>query len=187
VTQNGKLAQSDVMSGATRYRLKGEAFRIEVDDVLCYPSIGTFSKPMDFFYVAGHSAIATTAMFGMAGDTRLGEVLIVRSEDPRLIPPFNDIFDSVEDKYKDACTQLGKCPLKIRAFRSYWPFFSDNQGTPRTYAEFKMIFQNRSIAGFKGDVPVVIYTNVLPKKTTIAERNEYFQVFAIQPFILHFE
>lgn len=187
VTQNGKLARSDVMSGTTRYLLKGDAFRIEVDDVLCNPSIGTFTKPSDFFYLAGHSAIATTAMFAMAGDTTSGQVLIIRTEDPRLISPFQDMFDSTEDKYREACIQLGKCPLKIRAFRSYWPFASDNEGTRRTYAEFKMLFQNRSIAGFKGDVPVVIYTNVVPKKTTIAERNAYFQVFAIQPFILHFE
>lgn len=187
VTQNGKLARSDVMSGATRYLLKGETFRIEVDDVLCNPSIGVFTKPTDFFYVTGDSVIATTSGFEMAGDTATGEVLIIRSEDPRALPPFHNIFDSSEDKYKVACTQLGKCPLKIRAFRSYWPFASDNEGTRRTFAEFKMLFPNRSIVGFKGDVPVVVYTNLVPKKATPVERNAFFQVFAIQPFILHFE
>ena len=187
VTQNGKLARSDVVSVATRYWLKGAAFRIEVDDLLCEPSIGVFTKPADFFYVAGHTAIATTSMCAMAGDTTLGEVLIIRSEDPRLIPPFHDMFDSFEDNYKEACSKLAKCPLKMRAFRTYWPFTSDNKGTRRSYAEFNKLFQNRSLVGFKGDVSVAIYTNLQPQRRTPAEQNAFFQVFALQPFILHFE
>ena len=188
VIQDGKPAKSDAMAGVTRYLLKGGSFRLEVSDVLCDPSIGVFTKPTDFFYVAGSSAIATTAMFSMAGDTASGAVLIVRSEDPR-VPPSEDLFDSTEskDKYKAACTQLGKCPLKIRAYRSYWPFASDDQGSRRTFAEFRYLFEKRPLDGFKGDVPVVVYTKVVPKITTREEQNAYFQLFAIQPFILHFE
>lgn len=187
VIQDGKPAKSDLMAGATRYLLKGGAFRLEVSNVLCDPSIGVFTKPADFFYVAGSSVIATTAMFAMAGDTVSGAVLISRSEDPRLISPYEDMFDSSEDKYKAACSQLGKCPLKIRAFRSYWPFASDDKGTRRSFAEFRRLFDKRPLDGFRGDVPVVIYTKLIPKKSTQEETNAYFQLFAIQPFILHFE
>lgn len=187
VVQDGKPAKSDVMAGATRYLLKGGRFRIEVANVLCDPSIGVLTKPTDFFYVAGSSVIATTSMFAMAGDTASGAVLIGRSEDPRLISPFEDMFDSSEDKYKAACAQLGKCPLKIRAFRSYWPFASDDKGTRRTFAEFRYLFEKRPLDGFKGDVPVVVYTKLTPKESTPTESAEFFNVFAIQPFILHFE
>ena len=186
VIQDGKAVPSRMDGGAPSYSLRGAPFRIEVTSAMCDPSIGILLKPADFKFVADSAVIATTTGFEMAGNENGNDVLFLRSEDPRLIPPFQDMFDSVEKQYAALCKQLGKCPLKIRAIRSYWAFASDGAGTRRNFAHFNRLSREKPMLGTKGDVPVVVYTKINQSMTTPDDKNAFLKVLAVHAFVLRF-
>ena len=96
----------------------------------------------------------------MAGGSDIEDVLFLRSENPRLVNGYEDIFDSVNKEYEGLCVEFGKCPLKIRAYRSYWNFLGDQVDATATHANFKRLTIEKPIQGYRGDIPVVVYTKV---------------------------
>lgn len=160
VLQDGTEVQSREYGRVRFYELKGAPFRLEVPSTQCSPSVGVFLSPQDFQYVADSPLVAITTGFSMAGGSDIKDVLFLRSENPRLISGYEGIFDSVKNEYEALCTEFGKCPLKIRAYRTYWNFVGDREGTTTTYADFKRLTTEKPIQGYRGDISVVVYTKV---------------------------
>ncbi len=186
VLQDGRVIPRQMLNGVPGYALRGAPFRIEVSSSACEPSIGVFLATADFKFVAGSTLAVTVAGFEMAGSGS-DDVLIGRSEDPRLVPPFENMFDGTKAQYDALCEQFSKCPLKIRAHRTSWPFTSDGEGTRRSFAAFSQLTARAPLLGTKGEVPVVVYTNVKPVEQTAEERNAGLRVLAVHPFVLRFQ
>ena len=159
VIQAEKVLQSSMNGRIRYYDLKDLPFRFEVPSAACSPSIGVFLSPKDFQYVAESPFVATTTGFSMAGSEDTNDVLFFRSENPRLINGFENMFDSSEKEFSALCEEFGQCPLKIRAYRTYWNFLGKN-GETKTYADFKRLTTEKPIVGYRGDISVVVYTKV---------------------------
>lgn len=160
VIQDGTTIQSKQNGRVRFYELKGAPFRFEVPSTQCNPSIGVFLLLSDFQYVADSPLVATTTGFSMAGGNEIRDVLFLRSENPRLVNGYEGIFDSVKNEYEALCAELGKCPLKVRAYRSYWNFVGEKDDTVTTHADFKRLTMEKALQGYRGDIPVVVYTKV---------------------------
>lgn len=160
VIQGGTTIQSKQNGRVRFYELKGAPFRFEVPSTQCSPSVGVFLSLPDFQYVADSPLVATTTGFSMAGGNEIRDVLFLRSENPRLISGYEGIFDSVKKEYEALCTEFGKCPLKVRAYRSYWNFVGEKDDTTTTRADFKRLTMEKPLQGYRGDIPVVVYTKV---------------------------
>lgn len=160
VIQNGTTLQSK-QNGRVRYfELKGAPFRFEVPSTQCNPSVGVFLSLSDFQYVADSPLVVTTSGFSMAGGNENRDVLFMRSENPRLANGYEGIFDSVKNEYEALCTEFGKCPLKVRAYRSYWNFLGEEGDTITTRADFKRLTMEKPLQGHRGDIPILVYTKV---------------------------
>lgn len=160
VMQDGSAVQSKQSGRVRFYELKGAPFRFEVPSTQCSPSVGVFLSLPDFQYVADSPLVATTTGFSMAGGNEIKDVLFLRSENPRLINGYEGIFDSVKKEYEAVCAEFRKCPLKVRAYRSYWNFVGEKDDTTTTHADFKRLTMEKPVQGYRGDIPVVVYTKV---------------------------
>jgi hypothetical protein len=187
VTQNGQVIDGSLNGPIRFYALRGAPFRIDVVPSECDPSIGVFLKVDDFKFVAENPVVVTTAGFGMAGDLVDRDVLFTRAEDPRITPEFANDYDGVQRDYAGLCTELAGCPTKIRAFRSYWNFSADGEGQKRTFAEFHRVTHDRMLAGFKGDMPIVVYTKVKDAAFYPDGKNAYLSVLQTHPIVLRFQ
>jgi hypothetical protein len=163
-------------------------FRIEVSSQSCEPSVGVFLRFGDFKYVADSPIVVTTIGFGMAGGLEDRDVLFFRSEDPRLTTDYADSYDNVQKEYASLCAEFGKCPNKIRAYRNYWNFADNAAGNiTRTFADFKRITVDKPIAGFKGDLPVVVYTQIKNAAFDPYGNNAYLNILKTHPIVLRFK
>lgn len=180
VSQAGKALQSSLNGRVRFYELKDSPFRFEVPSKECDPSIGVFLSPKDFQYVAESPIVVTTTGFSIVGSDDTGDVLFFRSENPRLINGFENIFDSSKKEYDAFCTEFGKCPLKIRAYRNYWNFLGNGGNETRTYADFKRLSMEKPITGYRGDISLVVYTKVKDVASG------YISVLETHPIVLRF-
>lgn len=181
VIQGGEVLQSIQSGRIQSYDLKAAPFRFEVASAQCKPSIGVFTSQQDFQYVAESSIVATTNGFSMAGSDDTKDVLFFRSENPRLVDGYEDIFDSHKNVYEALCAEFGKCPQKIRAYRTYWNFFGDREGVAEKTADFKRISVTKPVAGYRGIVSLVVYTTV----KDVA--GGYISVMETHPIVLKFK
>lgn len=181
VSQGGEVLKSIQIGRVRSYDLKAAPFRFEVASAQCKPSIGVFTSQQDFQYVAESSIVATTIGFSMAGSDDSKDVLFFRSENPRLVDGFEDIFDSHKNVYEALCAEFGKCPQKIRAYRTYWNFFGEREGVAEKTADFKRISVAKPLSDYRGNVSLVVYTTV----KDVA--GGYISVMETHPIVLKFK
>jgi hypothetical protein len=162
------------------YVLASDSFRLEVLPANCNPSVGVFVSASDFGYVIDSPVVVTPMGFSIAGDFSVKDVLFLRSGNPRLVDGFEGAFDNVQKEYDQLCSELGKCPQKIRAFRSYWNFTNNSGKDAASYAEFKRVTSSQGLKGFKGRLNVVVYTSI----KDIA--GGYLSVLQTHPMVLQF-
>lgn len=160
VIQDGRAIQGKPNGRIQFYDLKGAPFRLEVPSLECHPSVGVIPSFSDFRYVAQSPLVVTVAGFGIASSNEDRDVLFHRGDSPRLIDGFEDLFSSLTKEYEALCTEFRQCPLQIRAIRNYQNFVGEQEGTKTTYADFKRLNVRLSLNGYRGDVPVVVYTDV---------------------------
>lgn len=184
VTQAGRQVVSRADGRARIYEMQSAPFRIEVSSAQCRPSIGTFPNVADYVYVANSPLVVSDPMFSMAGNDDTRDVLHFRSENPRLIEGYEGIYDSYKNEYEELCRAQGKCPLKIRAYRTYWNFVGDKDGSAKVYADFKRLTLEKPMSGTRGDMPVIVYTK--KKDFLDAQGHAYLQAMETHPMVLRF-
>jgi hypothetical protein len=183
VKQSGMEVQSKRNGRIDYYELKDAPFRLEVPSTQCKPSVGVFRSFNDLQYVAESRLVLSDGGFSMAGSYDDRDVLFRRSEDPRVSGEWATIYDSVKKEYEGLCKEFGTCPLKVRAFRSYWNFVGDRDGSVTTYAEFKRLTMEKQLKGVRGDVSVVVYTKVKDVKDSYGND---LNVMETHPMVLRF-
>lgn len=181
VSQGGEVLQGSQSGRVRTYELKAAPFRFEVTSAQCKPSIGVFTSQQDFQYVAEDRLVATSLGFSMAGSDDSKDVLFFGSENPRMLDGSEAIFNSHKNVYAALCTEFGQCPKKIRAHRTYWNFYGEQDGVTEKYADIKRISVDKSVANYRGNVSLVVYTTV----KDVA--NGYISVMETHPMILKFK
>lgn len=181
VIQDGEVLRGKLSGRVRTYDLKAAPFRFEVSATQCRPSIGVFASEQDFQYVAEASTVVTPTGFAMAGGDDSRDVLFLRSENPRLIDGFEGVFDSYKSEYETLCAELKTCPLKARAYRSYWNFSAEQDDESKKHADINRITMTKSVSDHRGDVFVVVYTAV----RDVGSRN--MSVLDTHPVILRFK
>ncbi len=184
VTQAGKEVVSKADGRIQIYEMQSAPFSIEVSSGQCKPSVGTFPNVGDFKYVADNPIVLSGPTFSMAGSDETRDVLHFRSENPRLIEGYEDVYNSYKKEYEVLCRAQGKCPLKIRAYRTYWNFVADNNNAERTYADFKRLTLEKPLPGIRGDMPVIVYTKY--RDFLDAQGHAYLQAMETHPIVLKF-
>lgn len=181
VNQGGEVLRGKLSGRVRTYDLKAAPFRFEVSASDCRPSIGVLASELDFQYVAASRTVVTPIGFAMAGDDDTRDVLLLRSANPRLVDGFEGAFDSYKNEYDALCAELKACPLKVRAYRSYWNFFAEEEDESKTYADINRITMTKSASDYQGNVFVVVYTAVKDVG------NRYMNVLDTHPIILRFK
>jgi hypothetical protein len=181
VAQGGEILRSKLNGRVRSYDLKAAPFRLEVSSARCRPSVGVLASQQDFQYVANSRTVVTPVGFAMASTDDLRDVLFLRSENPQLVDGFEGAFDSYKSEYEALCTQLKTCPLKVRAYRSYWNFSAEQDGESKTYADINRITSTKPASEYQGDVFVVVYTEVKEGSS------RYMNVLDTHPIVLRFK
>lgn len=188
LTQAGRVIAGQVSGRVRTYTLRDEPFRLDVTPARCDPSINVSAPMADFFLVGSNPVVVATAGFVMAQGLDSSDVLQFHARSPKMDPDFAEIFDTVKDEYQALCVQYLNCPLQILGYRSY-ANFTDFSGRKQTHAQFNRLaddFGSRPMAGFRGDVPILIFTKLDRAAAMPDGQSAYLSVLGTHPIILRF-
>jgi hypothetical protein len=124
-------------NGVTTFTLQNRPFTLKVAKLECKPSLGTFSSFERMRSLGSqNSKLFTTTGFEMAGDpTNLHILPAPRDAERIAATDLGDMFGDIGTKhFNEICKRDGKCPIPVMAFRSYWNFSKDKEGTPNKEA-----------------------------------------------------